>query len=97
MYEERVKKYTRLKFDKRYLTDEKYKEKTDRKYNEMLDYFNQYYDEDKKKKKEADYKRKVRSRKIAERYREMELRDNGNIVLKNNYSKSNGYDGFLGG
>lgn len=79
VYEESVKRYTNLKFNKRYLIDEEYKNKLDKKYNDMLTYFNQFYDEEKKAKKEKEYKEKVRRRKIKERYNIIE----DNKVLNN--------------
>lgn len=71
LYEENVKRYSNLKFNKKYSNDEMYREKADKKYNEMLKYFSQFYSEEKKAKKEKKYKEKARIRKIAERYEEM--------------------------
>jgi len=79
MYSEMVKKYTRLKFDKRYLVNEEYRSKTDKSYYDMLKYFNQFYSEELKKKKEKEYKAKARQRIIAEKYGSIE---NDNKVLK---------------
>lgn len=86
MYEESVKKYSNLKFNKRYLKDEEYRNKLDKKYNDMLDYFNLFYSEEKKTKKEKEYKEKARIRKIAERYDEI-----NNKVRKKSSSKNNKY------
>lgn len=79
LYEESVKRYSNLKFNKKYLIDEEYKNKLDKKYNDMLTYFNQFYDEEKKAKKEKEYKEKVHRRKIKERYNIIE----DNKVLNN--------------
>jgi len=80
MYEEWVIKYTNLKFDKRYNTDEKYHNKKDKKYNDMIDYFNNYCDNEIKEKREKAYKEKVKNKKIKEKYEYMELKGK---VLKN--------------
>ena len=58
----------------------------DKKYNDMLDYFNLFYSEEKKTKKEKEYKEKARIRKIAERYDEI-----NNKVRKKSSSKNNKY------
>ena len=47
----------------------------------MINYFNTFYDKEKKKRKENKYMKQVKIRKIAERYKIMEERDNK--VLKN--------------
>ena len=86
MYEESVKKYCNWKFNKQYLKDEEYRNKLDKKYNDMLDYFNLFYSEEKKAKKEKEYKEKARIRKIAERYDEI-----NNKVRKKSSSKNNKY------
>ena len=62
------------------------KEYIDKKYNDMLDYFNLFYSEEKKTKKEKEYKEKARIRKIAERYDEI-----NNKVRKKSSSKNNKY------
>lgn len=81
IYEEKVKQYTNIKFNKKYLKDENYRNKLDSKLINMINYFNTFYDEEKKKRKENKYMKQVKIRKIAERYKIMEERDNK--VLKN--------------
>lgn len=76
MYNEMVRQYSNLLFNKRYLMEENYRKKADKKYNDMLKYFSQFYSEELKKKKELEYKKKAKARKIAERYDEMVQRDN---------------------
>ena len=95
MYEAMIKQYSNLLFDKRYLMEEDYREKADRKYNEMLKYFSQFYSEEVKKKKEQEYKRKAKARKIAERYDKMAQRDNK--VLKKRSIVNSKDVHFLGG
>ena len=95
LYEENVKRYSNLKFNKKYSNDEMYREKADKKYNEMLKYFSQFYSEEKKTKKEKKYKEKARIRKIAERYEEMEKNGKVNKVRKNSSNKKEEYAGFI--
>ena len=95
MYEEDVKRYSNLKFNKKYSNDEMYREKADEKYNKMLKYFSQFYSEEKKAKKEKEYKEKVRIRKIAERYEEMEKNRKVNKVRKNSSNKKEEYAGII--
>lgn len=66
LYEESVKRYSNLKFNKKYLIDEEYKNKLDKKYNDMLTYFNQFYDEEKKAKKKRRRKKRNIRKKCAE-------------------------------
>lgn len=82
MYNEMVKRYTRLKFDKKYLVNEDYRKNADKKYYDMLDYFNQFYSEELKQKKEKEYKKKAQQRKIAEKYENMNNKENNNIDNK---------------
>lgn len=95
MYEEDVKRYSNLKFNKKYSNDEMYREKADEKYNKMLKYFSQFYSEEKKVKKEKAYKEMARIRKIAERYEEMKAREEVNKVRKNGVNKKEEYAGII--
>lgn len=91
LYEENVKRYSNLKFNKKYLVNEEYREQEDKKFNDMLDYFNTFYNEEKKKNKELAYKETTRRRKIAERYDEINRRKIINKVRKNCSSKKEEY------
>lgn len=95
MYEEMVKHYSNSLFDKKYVEKEDYRKIKDKKYNDMLKYFNMFYDENIKKKKEQEYKKKVRARKIAERYEQMAQKDN-KVLKKRSLTKSKDVI-FLGG
>lgn len=81
MYEAWIVKYTNLKFDKKYNTIEKYRERKDNNYNEMINYFSSYCDKNYKAEREKEYMVKVKYRKIKERYEEIEKRDG--YVLNN--------------
>lgn len=95
MYEAMTKQYSNMLFDKKYMTDKNYREKADKKYNDMIKYFSQFYDEELKKEMERRYKEKVKRRKIAERYKQMEKRDN-KVLKKRSLTKSKDVI-FLGG
>lgn len=88
MYEEWVKKYTNLKFDKRYIQDEEYHERKDKRYIDMINYFDNYCDNENKKAREKAYKEKVKYRKIKEKY---ELMEKTGKVLKKDIVKNNRY------
>lgn len=95
MYEEMVKQYSNVLFDKKYLKDEEYRAKKDRRYNNMINYFSQFYDEELKNEMERRYKEKVKRRKIAERYKQKEQKDN-KVLKKRSLTKSEDVI-FLGG
>ncbi len=95
MYEEMVKQYSNMLFNEKYKTDEDYRKKVDKKYNDMISYFSQFYDEELKKEMERRYKEKVKRRKIAERYKQKEQKDNK--VLKKRSIVSSEDSPFLGG
>ncbi len=95
MYEEMAKQYSNILTDERYITDEDYRQKADKRYNDMISYFSQFYDEELKKEMERRYKEKVKRRKINERYEKMAQRDNK--VLKKRSIVSSEDSPFLGG
>lgn len=95
MYDAMVKQYSNLLFNKRYVAEKEYREKADKRYNDMISYFSQFYDEELKKEMERRYKEKVKRRKITERYKKMEERDNK--VLKKRDLKNDKDVLFIGG
>ena len=80
--------YTNLKFDKRYIQDEEYHERKDKRYIDMINYFDNYCDNENKKAREKAYKEKVKYRKIKEKY---ELMEKTGKVLKKDIVKNNRY------
>lgn len=93
MYSEMVKKYTRLKFDKKYLVNEEYRNKADTKYYDMLKYFDTFYSEELRQKKVKEYKAKARQRIIREKYENISSKDNK--VLKKRSITKKEYDSII--
>ena len=59
MYEASVKKYSYLKTDLKYISDEDYREAKDKAYNDMVNYFNGFCDVELKCKQEQEFMQKV--------------------------------------